>query len=44
VRDETAGLIVVIWDDREGNCFFGRDWTGQIALKKLGKLVFWSTN
>jgi hypothetical protein len=40
VRDETAGFLVLIWGDREGNCFFGRGWTGQIALKWLGKLVF----
>jgi len=43
VRDETAELIVLIWGGREGNCFFGRDWTGQIALNWLGKLVFWSS-
>jgi hypothetical protein len=33
---------VLIWGDREGNCFCGRDWTGQIKLKWLRKLVFWS--
>jgi hypothetical protein len=42
MRDETAELIVLIWGDREGNCFFGRDWTGQITLIWLGKLAFWS--
>jgi hypothetical protein len=40
VRDETAGFLVLIWGGREGNCFFGRDWTGQIALIWLGKLTF----
>jgi hypothetical protein len=39
VRDETAGFLVLIWGGREGNCFFGRDWTGQIRLIWLGKLV-----
>jgi hypothetical protein len=39
MRDETAELIVLIWGGREGNCFFGRDWTGQITLIWLGKLV-----
>jgi hypothetical protein len=41
MRDETAGFLVLIWVWREGNCFFGRDWTEQIALKWRGKLVFW---
>src|SRR6266478_4720210 len=27
VRDETAGVLVLIWGDRERNCFCGRDWT-----------------
>ena len=40
VRDETAGFLALIWGDREGNCFRGRDWTGQIALNWLGKLAF----
>jgi hypothetical protein len=35
LRDETAGLIVLIWGGREGNCFFGRDWTRQITMKPL---------
>ena len=39
MRDETAELIVLIWGDREGNCFCARGWTGQIALNWLGKLV-----
>ena len=39
VRDETAELIGLIWGDREGNCFCARDWTGQIRLIWLGKLV-----
>jgi hypothetical protein len=43
MRDETAELIVLIWGGREGNCFCGRDWTGQITLKLLGKLAFWSS-
>ena len=33
---------MLIWGSREGNCFCRRDWTGQIALKWLGKLVFTS--
>ena len=40
MRDETVELIVLIWGDREGNCFRAEDWTGQIALIWLGKLVF----
>jgi hypothetical protein len=43
VRDETAGVLVLIWGDREGNCFCGRDWTGQITLNWLGKLAFSSS-
>src|SRR5205085_7345540 len=39
MRDETTELIVLIWGDREENCFFERDWTGQIRLIWLGKLV-----
>jgi hypothetical protein len=35
VRDETAELIVLIWGDREGNCFCARGWTGQITMKTL---------
>ncbi|KRQ93834.1 hypothetical protein CQ10_05175 [Bradyrhizobium valentinum] len=40
MRDETAGFLVLIWGDREGICFCGGDWTGQIALIWFGKLVF----
>ncbi|WP_141686902.1 hypothetical protein [Bradyrhizobium sp. LMTR 3] len=32
---------MLIWGGREANCFFGGDWTGQIALNWLGKLTFW---
>jgi hypothetical protein len=41
VRDETAELIVLIWGNREGNCFLGKGWTRQITLNWLGKLAFW---
>src|SRR5689334_21844465 len=40
VRGETAGFLVLIWVRREANCFFGRDWTGQIRLNWLMKLAF----
>jgi hypothetical protein len=40
MRDETGELIVLIWGEGEGNCFCARDWTGQIALNSLSKLVF----
>ena len=40
VRDETAEILVLIWGDREGNCFYGRGWTRQIELKYLAKFVF----
>jgi hypothetical protein len=43
MRDETAGFLVLIWGDREENCFCRRDWTGQIALIWLGKLAFSSS-
>ena len=39
VRDETAGFLALIWGDREENCFRGIDWTGQITLKRLEKIV-----
>ena len=32
---------MLIWGGREGNCFCGRGWTGQIALNWWRKLVFW---
>src|SRR5206468_12746645 len=40
MRDETAELIVLTWGGREGIGFCARDWTWQIALNWLGKLVF----
>jgi hypothetical protein len=33
-----AGLVRVIWVCREEEYFCGRDWTGQITLKLLGKI------
>jgi hypothetical protein len=39
MRDETAGFLVLIWGDREGNCFCARDWTRQITLIWLRKLA-----
>jgi hypothetical protein len=31
----------VIWEKREGEYFSGEDWTGEIRLIWLRKLVFW---
>jgi hypothetical protein len=31
----------VIWGKREGEYFWGEDWTGEIRLIQLRKLVFW---
>jgi len=31
----------VIWGRDQAKYFFGRDWTTQIRLKRLRKLVFW---
>jgi hypothetical protein len=31
----------VIWGKREGECFWGRGWTGEIRLIWFRKLVFW---
>ena|SRR5215207_6180156 len=39
MRDETAGLIVLIWRNREGICFCARGWTGQITMKALWKIA-----
>jgi hypothetical protein len=41
MRDEMAELIVLIWGEREGNCFCRKGWTWQIMLIWLGKLAFW---
>src|SRR5689334_5523630 len=30
-----AGVLGLIWVSHEANCFFLRDWTGQISLKRL---------
>ncbi|MEH2522575.1 hypothetical protein V1288_000484 [Bradyrhizobium sp. AZCC 2176] len=40
VRDETAGVLVLIWGGREANCFCARGWTGQITLNWREKLLF----
>ena len=34
-----AGVVGVIWVSREAEYFCGRDWTGQISLKLLGKIM-----
>jgi hypothetical protein len=39
LRDETAEFVALIWVRREAECFFGYDWTGQIALNLLRKIV-----
>src|SRR5258707_1257884 len=31
-RDRMAGVVRLIWGRGEAECFFGRDWTGGIAL------------
>jgi hypothetical protein len=36
-----AGVVGVIWGDREEEYFCGRDWTTQIALIGLMKSAFW---
>lgn len=36
-----AGILAVIWGDREQVYFCGGDWTGQIGLKLLRKIAFW---
>jgi hypothetical protein len=36
-RGGTAGEILVIWGEREAECFCRRGWTGSITLDWLGK-------
>jgi hypothetical protein len=38
-RDGMAGVVGVIWVSREAEYFCGRDWTGQITLKSLWKIM-----
>jgi hypothetical protein len=38
-RDGMAGVVGVIWVSREAEYFCGRDWTGQISLKLLEKII-----
>ena len=39
VGDEMAGFLELIWDWREGEYFYRRDWTGQITLNRFNKIV-----
>ena len=34
-----TGVVGVIWVSREAEYFCGRDWTGQITLKSLWKIM-----
>jgi hypothetical protein len=36
-----AGVLEVIWANREAEYFCKWDWTTQITLIRLKKLVFW---
>jgi hypothetical protein len=38
-RAGTAQFVDLIWGDRKQESFCRRDWTGQIALKPLQKIV-----
>ena len=40
-RDGMAGVVRVIWVEREAEYFCGRGWTGQISLKLLEKIAHW---
>jgi hypothetical protein len=40
VRDETAGVLDLIWVKRKQEYFLGQDWTGQITLNRFKKIVF----